>query len=78
MLALRRAGEIPLRLLPGSIGRGDPSGQVFEPGVRVEQLTLAGSLEQRLVGVLAVDVDQQTTENLQVLQRHRLAVDERA
>ena len=44
----------------------------------VEEGALRARVEQRLMLVLAVDVDEQTAEKLEVLQRRGLAVDERA
>jgi hypothetical protein len=55
---------------------GDRRGERSEAAVGIEQRTLAAGLEQRLMSVLAVDVDEQATEALEVLQVDRLAVDE--
>ncbi len=75
--ALTTRVEIVLERLPrGVVGR-DCGGQIFVPAVRVEQGTLGGRFEQRLMRVLPVDVHEQAAESLQVLQRSGLTVDER-
>src|SRR5690606_5552346 len=75
--ALRRF-EPRVRVLPLAIGRRDVAHELPEAAVRVEQRTLVRAVEQRLMRVLAVNVDEQRADLLQVRERDGLVVRERA
>lgn len=55
-------------LAPALGGQLDLAGQVGSAGVFIEQATMGVGLEQGLVFMLAVDVDQQFAEGLEVTQ----------
>ena len=79
---LRARGAAILELLDERV----PSGEILRDSlrerrdlvVRVEQRALVAGVEQGLVRVLALDVDEQSAERLQVLKVHGLTVDERS
>jgi hypothetical protein len=67
------AGGLPF--LPGLMHF---AGQRAAAGIGIQQFALGFGFYQRLVGVLAVDVDQKLAQQLELGQRGRLAVDEAA
>ena len=79
-LPLRARRAAALELLDECVPRGEAlrhgGGDRCKLFVRVEQRALIAGIEQGLVGMLAVDVDEQAAERLQVLEIHGLAVDE--
>src|SRR5690606_29791882 len=77
-VAAAQALEPLLERAPCAKRLGDVGRERLEAAVRVEQRALIRALEQRLVRMLPVDIDEQRAETLQILERHRLVVDERA
>ena len=72
---IRQAFEFLASLPPFLRGQLHLASQVAGTGIFVEQAAMGVGLEQRLVLVLAVDVDQQLTQRLEVAQRAGGAVD---
>src|SRR6185503_16891276 len=81
-LALRevllRLVDERLQALPRAVRLRRFRGEVLGAGVGVEQGALRRGTQQRLVLVLAVDVDQVFTGGLELAERRRVAVDEAA
>ena len=75
LLRLRRDCLEPL---PVAIGVAGVRGERLGPGLRIEQVALRGGAQQRLVQVLAVNVDQVFAGLFQLGQRGGMAVDEAA
>lgn len=73
--ATRQAFEFLAGLLPALRGELHLARQLLAAGVLVEQAPVGLALQQRLVLVLAMDVDQQFAQALQVAQRAGRAVD---
>ena len=67
-----------LRLAPALVGGARGHGRGLEPAIGVEQAALGRGVEQRLLLVLAVDLDQQVAELAEQPAAHRLVVDEGA
>ena len=77
-VVLLRLGRYGLEPLPVAIGVPGVRGERLRPGLRIEQLALRGGAQQRLVQVLAVNVDQVFAGLFQLGQRGGMAVDEAA
>ena len=70
--------SVPADVLPRAKRLRDLHGQFSRTGIAIEQLALRRRAQQRLVLVLAVDIDQVFADILELLQGRGPAVDERA
>ena len=77
-VAQRRPSTLLADVLPGAECLRNFMRQIGGAGVAVQQVTLRGCAQQRLMLVLAMDIHQELADLLELLHRGRTTVDVRA